>query len=317
MPISTEDLNLYQVRQVLLVASRYDAYLLEEDGSMEDHIASLYKERELGYTPQFIKAYDEKMTLDKLEQCKVDILIQCVRKMDSSIYTFIQKVQNKYPSLPIVLLMYNHIGLDDFEEKYPDIVVDIFLWNGESRIIASILELVEDKQNVFHDSQLIPIPIILFVEDNIQYYSSYLNILYKTLWLEVKKLVQEHTPYSRIIFQQKTRTKVLHAKTYEQAIQILNQYHHQIIGVITDMQYPMENGQSDTSGLSLAKKIWEYDPSLPIVLQSSTVCLAPIIQEHPVICINKNSKTLLSDIKNTLTSYFGFGDLQLTDSNGK
>jgi predicted DNA-binding protein YlxM (UPF0122 family) len=317
MTISTEDLNLYQVQHVLLVASRYDAYLLEEDGSMEDHIASLYKERELGYTPQFIKAYDNQMAFDRLQQCKVDILIHCVRKMDPSIHAFVQKVQSKYPSLPIVLLMYNYMGLDNFEEKYPDIVVDIFLWNGESRIIASILELVEDKQNVFQDSQIIPIPIILFVEDNIQYYSSYLNILYKTLWLEVKKLVQEHTSYRRKIFQQKTRTKVLHAKTYKQALQILNQYHNQIIGVITDMQYPMEENHCDTSGLSLAKKIWEYDPALPIVLQSSTICLAPIIHEHPVICINKNSKTLLTDIKNTLTSYFGFGDLQLTDTDGK
>ncbi|MDD4029403.1 MAG: PEP/pyruvate-binding domain-containing protein [Caldisericia bacterium] len=312
-----EELNPYQIRRVLLLASRYDAYLLEEDGSMEDYIANLYKERELGYTPQFVKAYDRKTTLQIMQESSPDILIVCIRKITSENHLFLQTIQNKYPSIPIVLLLYNEISQEEAEEKCSDISVDLFLWNGESRIIASILELIEDKKNVFHDSALLPIPIILFVEDNMQYYSSYLNILYKTLWHETKKLYQDHTSLQKKTFQQKTRTKVLHAKTYEEAIQILDQYHQQIIGVITDMQYPMKEGRFDTSGLYLAKKIWEYNPVLPIILQSSTTCLASCIKEHPVVCIQKTSKTLLSDIKNTLTAYFGFGDLNFFNREGK
>jgi predicted DNA-binding protein YlxM (UPF0122 family) len=312
-----DGLNPYEVRRVLLVASRYDAYLLEEDGSMEDYIANLYKERELGYTPQFVKAYDEKTTFQIMQESVPDIVILCIRTITASNRLLVQTIQKEYPTVPIVIILYNEISQKELDEKYGDMSVDLFLWNGESRIIASIIELIEDKKNVFHDTQLLPIPIILFVEDNIQYYSSYLNILYKTLWHETKKLYQDHTSLQKKTFQQRTRTKVLHAKTYEEAVQILDQYHQQIIGVITDMQYPMEEGSCDKSGLYLAKKIWDYDPVLPIVLQSSTTCHAACIEEHPVVCIQKTSKTLLSDIKDTLKDYFGFGDLKFFNQEGK
>ena len=50
----------------------------------------------------------------------------------------------------------------------------IFLWQGNVRILITMIKYIEDKRNASHDTEVMGVPVMLVVEDNIRYYSSFL-----------------------------------------------------------------------------------------------------------------------------------------------
>ena len=47
-----QDLMLYRIHEILLVASPYDAFILEEDGKLTEQILSEYLGMNLSYAPR-------------------------------------------------------------------------------------------------------------------------------------------------------------------------------------------------------------------------------------------------------------------------
>ena len=73
------------------------------------------------------------------------------------------------------MLGYDYREIKNFVARNPATDIDrVFLWQGNARILIAIVKYIEDKRNVLHDTRAMGVPVLLVVEDNIRYYSSFL-----------------------------------------------------------------------------------------------------------------------------------------------
>ena len=63
-----QDLMQYRIHKILLVASPYDAFILEEDGKLTEQILTEYIGMNLSYAPRVWNATSAKSAMDMLEK---------------------------------------------------------------------------------------------------------------------------------------------------------------------------------------------------------------------------------------------------------
>ena len=70
------------------------------------------------------------------------------------------------------------------------------------------------------------------------------------------------------------------------------------------------------AGVSFIKYVKSHISKIPIILQSSENRNQLVAKELEVAFINKNSETLLNDLRHYLVSYLGFGNFVFRDREG-
>ncbi len=194
----------------------------------------------------------------------------------------------------------------------------LFVWSGNSQIFFAIVKSIEDEANVENDTRIGLVRIILLVEDSAQYYSKYLQILYSIVFGQVQQVLPEVEKNELDkICQMRSRPKILHARTYEDAMYIFNKYKDYMLCVISDVEFENDGKPDKSAGIKFIKYIKSHILNLPILLQSSESSNEQLARSLNVGFINKNSDTLLSDLKNFLTYYLGFGDFVFSNREGK
>ena len=310
-----QDLMQYRVHEILLVASPYDAFILEQDGRLSEQILTEFKGMNLSYAPRIWNAHTAQDALDMIKERSYDLVIVMLRISDMNPLSFAEKIKEKYPRKPMILLAFDESevkALGNIKNKFDN----VFIWTGNSHVFAAIIKYVEDKKNVKRDIQIGDVRVILLIEDNVRYYSTFYPEIYKEVLFYTKELMSRSFNDAHRLIRMRARPKILLAKNYEQAKKYFNTYQQNIIGVLSDIRFP-ERGKVGKSGLKLARYIKLKEPYLPILLLSNRSSYKDESLDLTGHFISKKSGTLFQDIKDFIKSNLGFGDLILKNSKGK
>jgi CheY-like chemotaxis protein len=312
--ISYQDLMQKRIINVLLICSNYDAFMLEEDGRINEKIFLEYTSKNLRYPPQFTQASSSEEAFELLKEKDFDLVITMLNVGKIDAFEMAKGVKKKYPKIPIVVLTHfsREVSMKLASEDLSSIDY-VFSWLGNSTLLLAIIKLLEDKMNAEYDIEVVGVQAILLVEDSVRYYSSYLPSIYKVLFDQTNELMTEGLNEHRKTMRMRARPKILLAKTYEDAVALYEKYNQNLLGIISDISYARKGKRDDQAGIKLAKYIRKRDRQLPILLQSSERW-DPIINKNlSVSFIDKYSKTLLVELKHYIRENYGFGDFVFKD----
>ena len=314
------DLQPFKVKEILLVANLYDAYSIEGEGRFADHILGEYYQMSLTSIPRVTGVSSEEEAFNRLKARHYDMVIIMIGVDKESPMGLCRKIKDKYPYLPTYLLLNNPSDMA-YVKKQKTMKVpfdNYFVWTGESKVFFAMVSLLEDRVNVENDTQKGLTGVILLVEDSADYYSSYLPMLYNLVMAQTKNLIQDvSTDELYKVLKLRARPKILLASNWESAINIFNNYRNNLLCVISDMAFPRNEAMHEKAGFELIQHIKTHLPNLPTVLQSSDPENAKYAFTLKSNFINKNSESLLQDLKSFINFYLGFGHFVYRDNSGR
>lgn len=299
---------------MLLISSAYDAFILEEDGRIDEQIFNEYVSLNLRYPPQFIQATSEEKALKVLEEENIDLIITMLSAEETDAFAIVRKLKSIYEDIPVVVLtpFSRKITLKLNEEDLSAIDY-IFSWLGNADLLLAIIKLIEDKMNVEQDVEEVGVQTIILVEDSVRFYSSYLPHIYKIIFKQSQSFMTEGLNEHQRMLRLRGRPKILMARNYEEALELYEKFKNNLLGIISDIRYPRNGEMDPQAGVKLCKLVKKDDKLMPILLQSSEDKYQEVAKELKVGFINKNSKSLSIELKRFIREYFAFGDFVFLD----
>ena len=298
-----------RIFNVLLIATKYDSFILEDDGRIDEQIFNEYVSLNLHHPPRFQQVKTKEEALLALQEMHYDLIIQMPNMDELEMFSVANDIKSVYDDIPFVVLtpfskeVSKRLALEDLS------AVDyVFSWLGNSELLLAIIKLIEDKMNVEHDTESVGVQVILLIEDSVRFYSSALPTLYKIVLEESKEFSKEALNEHQRMLRMRGRPKIMLARTFEEATQIYTKYKNSMLGVITDMSY-MRNGVKDQiAGYHMVEEIRKQDQMLPIIFTSSETVNKKYADELDCNFIDKNSKSFPLDLKKEVKNNFGFGN---------
>lgn len=305
------ELMRYRIRDVILVSSLYDFYVFEEDGRLYDVIRKEYQGLNLSPAPEFTLVSTGKEALELArDERKYDLIITTPHIQDMDVTRFAKLVRGAGIDVPIVLLTYDSRETSELLSHYNASALfdQVFIWQGDFRILIGIIKQLEDRFNVEHDTRTIGVQVIILIEDNVRYYSSFLPIIYNELFNQSLRLISEGVNLPDRYLRMRARPKILLCNTYEQAWEYFEKYKEYILGIISDIDFIHEGRQDPEAGLEFARNVKKDMADIPILLQSNMPENSAGAHQAGTSFLLKDSPTLLNDLHQFIMENFGFGD---------
>ena len=321
--MNEESLMRSRIRKILMICSNYDAFALEEDGRIENQVRSEYRELNLSNPPKFIWANSSQQAREIVSsETEVDMIICMFNEQDKGIFPFASELKEEGRGIPFVLLIHYSKAVRQRVLESPRPGVDfVFSWHGNADLILAIVKLLEDAANADNDVFEVGVKGILLVEDSIRYYSNYLPELYKIVLTQSREFLKESLNEDQKKYRKRSRPKIFLATCLEEALAYFRKYGRNLLGVISDVGMVVHKGDDPKTekldaGIDLVKVIREYDPLMPVLLQSSQGGLAKVAEELGVGFLKKYSSTLFLQLGDYMREEFGFGDFVFRDAVG-
>ena len=301
-----------RVFNVLLVANPYDAFMLEDDGRIDEKLFEEYTRLGLRYPPRFTQVSTQEEATLVLEQMRFDLVICMPGTDNSDAFDIGRGIKERFPDTPIVVLTPFSHGITRYMERQDLSLFEyVFCWLGNTELLLSIIKLMEDKMNLDHDIREGGVQMILLVEDSIRFYSSVLPNLYKYVLEQSRSFATEALNAHQATLRMRGRPKIVLARTYEEAWLLYNTYPGNTLGVISDVRFPMFEGGAKVAdaGVRLLRDIRACDEFLPLIMESSESDNRQWAAEVNAGFVDKNSKKMSIDLRDRIEQHFGFGDL--------
>jgi len=308
-PQDFHDLMRFRIMEILLVASPYDRFLLEEAGEISERVLGEFRNLDLHYSPGITAVSTGSEALDLARrQPRFNLIITTPHVGDMSAAELARRVRDAGLGVPVVLLAYDTRDLKDVGPDGASGLDRAFLWQGDARILFAIVKYVEDKLNVDHDTRTMGVQVILLVEDSVRYYSSFLPEIYAELLHHSRRLVVEGQNLSQKILRMRARPKILLCSSFEEAWAAFEAHGTDILGLISDIEFPRGGEWSPEAGVELARRVRAEWPDVPVLLQSSRPENEAVARAAGAEFLVKGSPTLITDLRNFMLESFGFGD---------
>ena len=321
--VSFINLMTKRIFNVLIVANPYDAFMLEDDGRVDEKIFDEYMELGLRYPPTFTQVSTTEEARQVLGTTDIDLVICMPGNADNDAFAVARDVKQTAPHIPcVVLTPFSHGITKRIEHEDMSIFDYVFCWLGNTNLILSIIKLLEDRMNIEHDIHEAGVQMILLVEDNIRFYSSVLPNLYSYILEQSKNFSTEALNPHAAAQRKRGRPKVVLATNYQEAMEWYERYSDNVLGVISDTRFPMESHEGRLShveegdaeaGLKLLREIRRRDEYVPLILQSSEIQNKEKAEREKFHFIDKNSKKMNVDLRQLIEEHMGFGDFIFRD----
>ena len=312
------NLMMRRIYNVLIVANPYDAFMLEDDGRVEEKIYNEYVELGLRYPPTFTQVSTTEEARNVLRTMHIDLVICMPGNADNDAFSVARDIKAEFPHMHcIVLTPFSHGITKRMENEDLSIFDYVFCWLGNTNLILSIIKLIEDKMNLEHDISEGGVQMILLVEDSIRFYSSILPNLYSYILAQSKRFSTEALNRHAATLRMRGRPKVVLARNYEEAMAIYEHYSDNMLGVISDVRFPKAGVKDSEAGFKLLREIRRNDPYLPLILESSESENREKATTEGFRFVDKNSKTMSLDLRKMLEEHLGFGDFIFRDPKTK
>lgn len=306
-----------RISEILLVSSVYDSFIIEQDVRLSDQIFEEFHNLNLRTLPHIHRASSVSQALDRLRSQEFDLVITMRRLGEVNPFKFAEQVKT-IQDIPVVLLLNNSSELGYLPPRVLEegSIDYTFVWNGNSTVFLAIIKLLEDRLNVDQDTATGDVRVIIVVEDSIRFYSLYLPVLYAEIMRQTQRLIHEGGNDYHSLLQMRSRPKILLASTYEEALEDYQQYRDHLLGLITDVKFPRDGEVSSTAGFDLVREIRSQAPTLPILIQSREESNRSEAEALLGFFVNKNSRSLLQELRTFLLEYMGFGSFTFRDPEG-
>ena len=321
------NLMMRHIYNVLIVANPYDAFMLEDDGRVEEKIYNEYAQLGLRYPPTFTQVSTIEEAEKILSSTKIDLVICMPGNADNDAFTVARSIKQKFPDIHcVVLTPFSHGISKRMENEDLSIFDYVFCWLGNTNLILSIVKLIEDRMNIDHDIQAAGVQMILLVEDSIRFYSSILPNLYNYILQQSQNFATEALNRHAATLRMRGRPKVLLARTYDEAIQLYEKYKDNCLGVISDVRFPIhahpehqgamggnKEEKDPEAGFKLLEAIRREDEYVPLIMESAESANRERAEREGFKFVDKNSKMLSVDLRHLMEEHMGFGDFIFRD----
>ncbi len=314
-----QDLMRDRVRHILLVSSLYDSFILTEDGHVNEALMRQFMELNLSENPDLIRVSSGAEALSMVkDQGRFDVIVTSIQLGDMNAAELSWLVRKSGHKAPVVLLAYSNRELTEFLSRHGRGDIDrVFLWQGDARILLAMVKDQEDRRNVSRDTGRLGVPAILVVEDNIRFYSSFLPVIYSELMKHSQRLISEGLNLSQKMLRMRARPKILLCETFEAAWRYFQTYEENILGILSDFEFPREGKLDRRAGVELVSRIRAVRPDIPIVMQSSIPENEKVATGLGSLFLQKGSPVLLHQLRELLLKHFGFGDFSFRMPDGR
>ena len=306
---SFASLMRHRIYNILLYASKYDAFVLEEDGRVDEQIFNEYVSLNLRYPPRFTLVSNEEEANQALQERNYELIISMPSGDSINPFRWAKDVKKTHPDIPIVILTPFSKMVSRRIAKEDLTAIDyVFSWLGNSDLLLAIVKLIEDSMNVEEDVNSVGVQVVLLVEDSIHFYSSLLPHLYKYIFIQSRSFMTEALNEHEQMLRMRGRPKILMARNYEEAMRIYSKYKNNMLGVITDVSF-MQNGvKNKKAGIELCREIRKTNKYIPLIVESTDEENHLLADEVKAAFVHKLSKTIMLELREIITNNFGFGD---------
>ncbi len=325
--VSFVNLMMRRIYNVLIVANPYDAFMLEDDGRIEEKIYNEYMELGLRYPPTFTQVSTSEEAAEVLKSTNIDLVICMPGNADNDAFDVARDIKVKFSDIHcVVLTPFSHGITKRMQDEDLSIFDYVFCWLGNTNLILSIIKLLEDKMNLEHDIEEAGVQTILLVEDSIRFYSSILPNLYNYILKQSQNFATEALNPHAATMRMRGRPKVVLARTFEEAMDIYEKYSENILGVISDARFPIHEINPDEqdnkpaplrdskvfkdpeAGLKLLRTIRAHNEYIPLIMESSEASNREKAEQEHFLYVDKNSKKMSVDLRHMMEEHMGFGD---------
>jgi hypothetical protein len=303
------ELMASKIREILLVSSPYDAYIMEEDGRLSSRIINEYRGLNLSQPPRVTRTSSAYTALEYLNEKKFDMVIATPHLEELDVFTLGLEIKKIKPELPVILLAQTTRGIYPLPDGERSRGIDkVFIWSGVSDFLLALVKSAEDRLNVDFDTRLASVRVILLVEDSPLYYSSFLPLIYKEVVAQTQAVLEVGLNEEHRLLTMRARPKILLAMNFEEAMDLSERYRPYLFGIISDGRFPKENRLQDDAGFEFLSRIRRDIPDLPLLLLSSDASNREKAGRIPAVFLDKNSPNLLAEIHDFFMNHLGFGD---------
>jgi len=296
-----------KVQEVLLVATPYDAYIMEEDGSLASRIINEYHGLNLSRPPRLIKVSSGRAAMEILEDRDFDLVLTMPNLKDTNPFSLGRKIKKMKPDLPVILLVYGRSSFTDSQMQTAGID-QTFMWSGDSDLLLAIVKNVEDRLNVDRDTRQAGVRVLILVEDSPLYRSFFLPLIYREVVHQTQSVLAESLNEEHRLMKMRARPKIMVAQNYEQALDIYERFKPYVFGVMSDTRFPKDGRVVADAGAQLLSKFKEEIPHLPLLLLSSESENRHLAESLQLQFVDKNSPRLASELHDFFLEFLGFGD---------
>ncbi len=313
------DLMRYRVREVLLVASLYDSFVVESDGVLAEQIYGEYFQLNLSSVPRISCAYTDQAAMEMFSGGDYDLVVIIAGLDFDRPLALASRMKTALPSVPVLLMVTNnssYAALDPLRSELR-FIDRIFVWNGYSKLFVGMIKYVEDLRNVDADTRTGLVRVILLIEDSVRYYSRYLPVLYKVVQRQTQALIEEEPGVeTRKLQRSRARPKILLASSYEAALALFERYEPHILTVISDLRFPRGGVMDDEAGFRFLEMALSRLPDLPVMIQSSEMDVAERAVFMGAQFADKNSESLEHELSAFMRERLGFGPFRFRNALG-
>jgi len=303
------DLMPFRIREVLLVSSQYDSYILEEDGRLAESLDAEFLDFRLSHAPHITQVSTGESARQVLAMRPIDLVISMTRLGDMDVLRFGRSLKEKWPNLPLVLLADSPASANRVKEQNVGHTFDqVFVWRGDTTLFLAIIKYIEDRENVENDTRHAGVRTIILIENSVRFYSTYLPFLYAELMKQTQALIGDVANARQRLRRLKARPKILLAETYEDGWALYERYRTFTLGIISDARFARGGSIEPEAGLEFVQRVKQADPDMPALIQSYDAELAPKAHALGAAFLHKGSKHLHKEIRRFLETSLGFGD---------
>jgi CheY-like chemotaxis protein len=307
-----------RILNVLLIATRYDTFMLEDDGRIDEQIFNEYTSLSLRYPPRFTQVTTEKEALEAMANNHFNLVICMPNMDDSDTFATANHIKSAYPNVPIIVLTpFSKEVSRRIANANLSAIDYVFSWLGNSELLLAIIKLMEDRMNIDDDIAEVGVQTILLVEDSIRFYSSALPHLYKFVLEQSKEFSKEALNAHQQTLRMRGRPKILLARSYEEADALYSKYKNHTLGIVCDMSFNREDRKDSFAGYKFGCRVRNEDRFVPIIFNSSETSNRIYANELGCSFLDKNSKTFPQDLRKEIMNNFGFGDFIIIDPHTK
>ena len=313
------NLMSFRIRKILLIATFYDAYIIEHDGRLTEQITGDYFRLNLTTVPRITSVPTGEDALKRLKEEPFDLIITTLRTGSSDPFILSKQIHESFPDIPILLLLTVKSDMEIIRQNRSRMahIDNVFLWTGDSRLFIAMIKYVEDRRNAPFDTEHGFVRVILLVEDSVDFYSRYLPMMYQEIMQQTQKLIREELNDNQKYYLMRTRPKILLVKTFEEAIAFSSRYASYLLAVISDIQFDREGQADPEAGMVLIRRLKKDFAYVPMLLQSSEETSERHARSLEVDFLHKHSINLMDELRRFIVEKLGFGDFIFKDREGK
>lgn len=303
------ELMARKVHDILLVCSPYDAFIMEEGGSLAARIIEEYQGLNLSEPPRLKRISSAEEALSCLKDKKYDLVIASPHVGDMDAWCLGREIKKNNPDIPVVLLANSEQAVASYPAMLSYEGIDhYFVWTADPDLMMAIIKNVEDRLNVSADTEKAGVRVLIIVEDNPEYRSFLLSLAYREVVSQTQKILADSLTYGHKLLKMRARPKILVAQNFEDALQLYERFKPYVFGVFSDGRFPRAGKLDKGAGISFLRRIRKEINDLPLLLVSSEPSIRKSVLKIPAVFVDKNSSFLTEKIHHFLLTQLGFGD---------